>query len=62
MASAAVAAERSLDWQHAAQLWEQAEVLARHALNRGWSETRMQFCLRQWRYTDAAQKMNGVRG
>lgn len=62
MASAAVVAERSQNWQHAAWLCEQAGAQARHALNRDWSETRMQFCLRQWRYTDAAQKMNGVRG
>ncbi|MCO5784604.1 ANR family transcriptional regulator [Citrobacter meridianamericanus] len=62
MASAAAVAERGHEWQRAARLWEQAEAVARHALNRDWSSTRMQFCLRQWRYTDAAQKMSGVRG
>ncbi|MFS6817609.1 ANR family transcriptional regulator [Citrobacter meridianamericanus] len=61
MASAAAAAERSRDWQHAAWLWEQAEARARHSLNRDWSVIRMKFCMRQWRYTDAVQKMNGVR-
>ncbi|HGY4723320.1 TPA: ANR family transcriptional regulator [Citrobacter amalonaticus] len=60
VASAAAAAERSRDWHYAAGLWEQAETLARHALNRDWSGVRMQFCLRQWRYASAAQQMSRV--
>ncbi|WP_369913789.1 ANR family transcriptional regulator [Enterobacter roggenkampii] len=57
MASAAAAAERSCEWQYAAGLWEQAETLARQALNREWSAVRMQFCRRRWRYASATQLM-----
>ncbi|EBW2650711.1 ANR family transcriptional regulator [Salmonella enterica subsp. enterica serovar Newport] len=59
MASAAAIAERSRDWQYAARLWAQAETLARHSLNRDWSGTRMQFCMRQLRYSDPAQQIKG---
>lgn len=61
MAAAAAAAERCGDWQYAAHLWSQAEVLARSSLNRDWSETRMQFCMRQWRYRGTVQQMQGRR-
>ncbi|EBW2650666.1 ANR family transcriptional regulator [Salmonella enterica subsp. enterica serovar Newport] len=56
IAAVAAAAERCGDWLYAARLWSQAEVMARSSLNRDWSGTRMQFCMRQWRYGGAVEQ------
>lgn len=57
IASTAVVAEQNRNWQYAAQLWAQAETLARQSLNRDWSAMRMEFCMRQLRYSEVRPQM-----